>query len=90
MEEDKDIDKKFNKYINKVKKLENISDEDKLYLYAYFKQANFGDNTNSKPFILNRIDIAKWKAWNDVKGMTKEGSIDLYIKKVKELYKRFV
>ena len=85
--EENDINKRFNKYISKVKKLDNINNEDKLYLYSYFKQANFGDNTNDKPFIFNRVDMEKWKAWNSVKGTSKEESIELYIQKVKELYK---
>ncbi len=90
MEEENDIDKRFNKYINIVKKIEDVSDDDKLYLYAYYKQANFGDNKTPRPFILNRVDMAKWKAWNDVKGISKEEAVESYVKKVKELYKNYM
>jgi len=81
-----ELNKKFNKYITKVKKLESVSDEDKLYLYSQYKQALFGDNNSDKPSLFDRVSMAKWKAWNGVKGQTKEESINKYIRKVKDLY----
>lgn len=81
------LERKFNKYIIKVKKLENISNEDKLYLYSNYKQALEGNNTRDKPSIFDRISMEKWKAWNSVKDQTKETSMKNYIKKVKALYK---
>lgn len=80
------MDEKFNKYISKVKKLNYVNDEDKLFLYAHYKQALNGDNNIEKPSIFNRIDMAKWKAWNELQGITKDDAIKNYIKKVKELY----
>jgi len=67
MEEQTDLERKFNKYIDAVKKLESISDDDKLYLYANYKQALFGNNDKEKPSILNRVEMAKWKEWNSFK-----------------------
>lgn len=81
------LEQKFDKYISKVKKLENVSNEDKLFLYANYKQALFGNNNNQKPSLLNRVEMEKWKTWNLVKGTSKEVSMKNYIKKVKELYK---
>jgi len=81
------LEQKFDKYISKVKKLENVSNEDKLFLYANYKQALFGNNNNQKPSLLNRVEMEKWKTWNSVKGTSKEVSMKNYIKKVKELYK---
>jgi len=81
------LERKFNKYIVKVKKLENISNEDKLYLYANYKQALEGNNKKDKPSIFDRISMEKWKAWNAVNDQTKETSMKNYIKKVKALYK---
>lgn len=86
LEKHDDLDYKFNKYISKVKKIENISNEDKLYLYARYKQAIDGDNTRDKPSLLNIIEIAKWKAWSEIKGMSCDDSKKEYIKKVKELW----
>ena len=82
-----DLEKKFNKYISKVKKLYNVSSDDKLFLYANYKQVLYGDNNYDKPNILNRVEMEKWKAWNTVKGGDKDICMKNYIKKVKELYK---
>jgi diazepam-binding inhibitor (GABA receptor modulating acyl-CoA-binding protein) len=82
-----ELERKFNKYISKVKKLENISNEDKLYLYANYKQSLIGNINIEKPSILNRVEIEKWKAWSKVKNISKEESMKNYIKKVKEIYK---
>ena len=88
MEENSELDRKFNKYIDAVKKLESINDNDKLYLYANYKQALFGNNDKEKPSILNRVEMAKWKEWNSLKDITKETAMKNYIRKVKELYKK--
>ena len=85
---EEELNKKFNKYISKVKKLDSVSDEDKLYLYKQYKQSLFGDNNTEKPSIFDRVSMAKWKAWNDIKGQTKEESINKYIRKVKDLYRK--
>lgn len=81
------LEYKFNKYISKVKKLKNISDKDKLYLYANYKQSLTGNNTIPKPSILDMVANEKWKAWNNLKDVSKEDSMKNYINKVKELYK---
>jgi len=84
---DSDLDKKFNKYISKVKKLESLINDDKLFLYGNYKQALFGDNNIEKPSIFNRVEMEKWKAWDGNKGITKEQAKERYIRKVKDLYK---
>jgi diazepam-binding inhibitor (GABA receptor modulating acyl-CoA-binding protein) len=76
---------KFNKAIELVKTLETVSNENKLYLYAYYKQVHNGDNNLPKPSIINIVDSAKWKAWNEISGIEKEEAMKLYINKVKEL-----
>jgi acyl-CoA-binding protein len=82
-----ELDKKFNKYSVLVKKLDYVSDNDKLYLYANYKQALFGNNNKEKPSILNRVEMEKWKEWNTLKDTNKEIAMKNYIRKVKELYK---
>jgi acyl-CoA-binding protein len=86
--EDK-LEKKFKKYCEAIKKIENISNEDKLYLYSNYKQSLFGDNNNEKPSIFNRVEMEKWKAWYSLLGQSKEESMTNYINKVKILYKNF-
>jgi acyl-CoA-binding protein len=87
MEDNTELEKKFNKYITIVKKLSCVDDNDKLYLYANYKQALFGNNDKEKPSILNRVEMAKWKEWNSLKDISKESAMKNYIKKVKEIYK---
>lgn len=82
-----ELERKFNKYISKVKKLETVNNNDKLYLYANYKQALNGNNNIEKPSILNRVEIEKWKAWNSVKDISSDVAMKNYIKKVKELCK---
>jgi len=82
-----DLEKDFNKYTLLIKdlKIEDINNDDKLYLYANYKQALFGNNNNEKPSIFDRIEMAKWKEWNSLKNISKETAMENYIKKVKEL-----
>jgi len=88
MEDSNEIEKIFNSYVSKVKALKNINDSDKLFLYAHYKQVLNGNNINSKPSIFNRIEMAKWKAWNDVKDVSKNDAMKNYIKKVIFLEKK--
>ena len=81
-----ELRKKFDKYTFKVKNIQNISDEDKLYLYSNYKQALFGNNNKEKPSILDRVEIEKWKSWNNLKDISTEIAMKSYIKKVKQLY----
>jgi len=85
--DENELDRKFNKYISKVKKLEYVSNDDKLFLYANYKQALLGDNNLDKPSIFNRVEMEKWKAWDGNRGVTKNEAKERYIRKVKDLYK---
>ncbi len=79
------IEKKFKKYSEKIKTLETMSDANKLFLYAHYKQSITGDNNLNKPFIFDRVEMEKWKAWNEIKGLSKNDAMLQYIKKCKEL-----
>ena len=57
----------------------NISDEDKLQLYKYYKQYVIGDCNIPKPSIFSIRDRAKYNSWNSVKGLSKNDAIELYI-----------
>ena len=58
------------------------SNEDKLALYALYKQATEGDVTPSRPSIFNQVNRAKWDAWKAKEGMTKEDAMKKYIEEV--------
>jgi len=76
------LTQKFNKSALDVKEKLFATDEDKLFLYANYKQALFGDNTTPKPSIFDRVAMAKWKSWSAVSGKSKEQAMTDYIKKV--------
>ncbi|KAF3330315.1 Acyl-CoA-binding protein [Carex littledalei] len=61
------------------------SDDDKLMLYALYKQATVGPVTTPRPNRFNTIYRTKWDAWKAVEGKSKEEAMQEYIAKVKEL-----
>ena len=63
-----------------------ISDEEKLNLYKYYKQAMEGDVTGDRPGIIKFKSRKKWDAWNTVKGTSEEDARTQYI----ELAKNYV
>ena len=65
------------------------SNDEKLILYKYFKQATVGDINTSRPGILDFAGKAKWDAWNSVKGLDKNKSEINYIKHVNDLIKKY-
>ncbi|XP_074659697.1 acyl-CoA-binding protein-like [Tubulanus polymorphus] len=76
----------FLKAAEEVKNLASEpNDQEKLYIYARFKQVNVGDCNTSRPGMLDFAGKAKWDAWDALKGMTKETAEQEYIKKVEEL-----
>lgn len=86
----------FNQAVAVVNNKENNyskepSKEVQLSIYAHFKQANVGDCNTSAPSMINVKEKAKWSAWNDLKGMTKDDAIAKYIdiveKEIKPLLK---
>lgn len=52
-----------------AKLVDKLEKNQKLSLYANFKQANAGDNETKKPGMLDLKGKAKWEAWNKVKGI---------------------
>jgi len=79
---------KFNKESELIKFAENVSNEDKLFLYAHYKQSTIGNNNKEKPSMFNIIDSAKWNTWTNINGMDTETAMKLYINKVKELLQK--
>ena len=80
-----ELEKDFLLYSEKIKKVKNVSDEDKLFLYAYFKQATIGDCNINKPNAFDLVGNAKYNAWKEVEGTNKLISMKYYVKKVKSL-----
>ena len=66
-----------------------VNDQDKLKLYALFKQAVSGDAPVSAPsWFSGPTAVAKWTAWNQVRGLNATDSKNRYITHVQKLNKR--
>jgi len=57
----------------------------KLKLYAFFKQASTGDPTGSRPGMFDMVNRAKYDAWADLKGMSRDEAMQKYIDFVESL-----
>jgi len=50
-----------------------------LKLYALYKQATVGDNTDKKPGFSDMIGRAKWDAWAAMKGKSSDEAMQEYV-----------
>merc|ERR1712032_921937 len=68
----------------------NVPYERKLLDYAYFQQARLGDVEGtdfSQPWFFSQMwsdERAKWDAWYQVKGMSKEEAMKKYVEEIKK------
>ena len=81
------MDIEFNNAVKNVKEInmDNVSDNDKLLLYGYYKQAIVGNIDIPKPSFWNRKAVAKWNAWNKCSGISLEDAKKKYIDIVNKL-----
>ena len=63
------------------------SNDDFLFLYAHFKQANDGDVKGSRPGMLDMVGRAKYDAWAKLKGASSADAMQKYVDKVAALLK---
>lgn len=66
------------------------SNEDLLKLYGLYKQATEGDNESERPGGFDFKAAAKYNAWLNVKGKSKEEAENQYIKLVNELATKYI
>ena len=88
----KTLEERFNELCKIVQSLPKdgefqLSNENKLKFYAYFKQVTEGDVNTTQPYFFNVIERAKWDAWNGVKGMSKEQAMQGYLDEMREILK---
>lgn len=57
----------------------------KLRLYALYKQATEGDNSEKKPSFSDVVERAKWDAWNKLKGTEGSAARQQYIDLIESL-----
>ncbi|HYG19612.1 MAG TPA: acyl-CoA-binding protein [Ohtaekwangia sp.] len=65
------------------------SNEELLQLYALFKQATEGDAQGERPGGFDFKAIAKFDAWSDQKGKSRDASMREYIDLVDRLYLQY-
>lgn len=56
-----------------------------LKIYALYKQASAGDNTEKKPGFGDMVGRAKWDAWNGLKGTSSDEAMQQYIDLIESL-----
>jgi diazepam-binding inhibitor (GABA receptor modulating acyl-CoA-binding protein) len=56
-----------------------------LKLYALYKQASAGDNTEAKPGFADMVARAKWDAWSKLKGKAADEAMQEYIDLIESL-----
>ena len=56
-----------------------------LKIYALYKQAAVGDNTEKKPSFSDMVGRAKWDAWEKLKGTAADAAKLQYIDLITEL-----
>ena len=80
------VKESFNNTVKIVSQMkQHTTNEEKLDLYKYYKQATIGDVNIPQPGFLDFTGKAKWNAWNSVKGTTSENAMQMYIKTVNVL-----
>uniref|UniRef100_A0A8P0NNQ1 Acyl-CoA-binding protein n=2 Tax=Canis lupus familiaris TaxID=9615 RepID=A0A8P0NNQ1_CANLF len=84
------IEAEFDKAAEDVKHLKTKpADDEMLYIYSHYKQATVGDINTERPGLLDLRGKAKWDAWNQLKGTSKEDAMKAYVNKVEDLKKKY-
>ena len=80
----------FEKAVAQSKELtKRPSNEELLQLYALYKQATEGDVTGDRPGGFDFKAIAKFDAWAEIKGKSKEDAMKDYIALMARLYQQY-
>lgn len=81
-----DLQTKFEAAVANSKNLSERPDNMTLLkLYALYKQASAGDNTEKKPGFTDMVGRAKWDAWNALKGTPSADAMQQYIDLIESL-----
>jgi len=81
-----DLKAAFESAVANSKKLSDRPDNATLLkIYALYKQATAGDNTEKKPGFGDMVGRAKWDAWNGLKGTGNEDAMQQYVDLIESL-----
>ena len=56
-----------------------------LKIYALYKQASTGDADGKRPGFTDMVGRAKWDAWNENKGKTRDAAMQEYVDLIESL-----
>lgn len=85
-----ELQQQFEAAVAKSKELtKRPSNEELLLLYALFKQGSEGDVSGERPGGFDFKAIAKFDAWAEQKGKTKEAAMQKYISLMDNLYQQY-
>ena len=81
-----DLIEKFNEAVAYVQgssgKDSKLGNNEKLKFYALYKQASDGDVNGKKPGFTDFVKRAKYQAWEEIRGLSKEDAMNRYIELV--------
>ena len=81
-----DLKKQFEAAVANSKKLTERPDNSTLLkIYALYKQATEGDNTEKRPGMMDMVGRAKWDAWNSLQGTAQDAAKQQYIDLIESL-----
>jgi len=83
-----DLKERFDEAVNYIQTSEGNfqpSNELKLEFYGLYKQATEGDVHGKKPGMMDLVGRAKYKAWENVKGLSQEEAMQRYVERLDKL-----
>lgn len=85
-----ELQQQFESAVARSKELtQRPSNEELLNLYGLFKQASEGDVAGDRPGGFDFKAIAKYDAWAELKGKSKEQAMQDYIALMDKLYQQY-
>ncbi len=74
-----DLAQRFADAQARIKPVTGLSNDTLLELYALYKQATAGDASGPRPGMMDLRGRAKYDAWAQRKGMTKDAAMQAYV-----------
>lgn len=85
-----ELQQQFESAVSRSKELtQRPSNEELLNMYGLFKQASEGDVAGDRPGGFDFKAIAKYDAWAELKGKSKEQAMQDYISLMDKLYQQY-
>lgn len=81
-----DLKQRFEQAVAQSKTLPERPDNATLLkIYALYKQATIGDVEGKRPGITDLVGRAKWDAWNETKGQSRDAAMQAYVELIDSL-----